>query len=54
MKIKQYDRVILDNGNYAYIVEIFDNGNVFLADIDTKAGTETDWIKKEEIKKIIS
>lgn len=54
MQIKQYDRVLLRSGNYAYIVEIFDSGKVFLADIDKKDGTETDWVKLEDIKKIIN
>ena len=53
MKIKQYDRVLLKGGDYASIVEIFDGGKAFIADIDRKYGTETDWIKPEDIKKVI-
>jgi hypothetical protein len=53
MKIKQYDRVLLKDGALAYIVEIFDNGKAFLADIDRGSGTETDWVKPEEIKEIV-
>lgn len=54
MKIKQYDRVLLKNGDYASIVEVFDDGKVFLADIDRKDGTETDWLNLEEIKEVLS
>ena len=52
MKIKQYDRVLLKNGDYAYIVEIFDDGKTFIADIDKKDGTETEWLKLEDIDKV--
>lgn len=51
MKIKQYDKVLLKNGDYAYIVEIFDGGKVYIADINRKTGTETDWLKPEDIEK---
>ena len=50
MKIQQYDKVILKDGDYAYIVEIFEDGKAFLADIDRKDGTETDWLKPEDMK----
>ena len=53
MKIAQYDRVLLHDGSYASIVEIFDGGEAFLADIDRKDGTVTDWIKLADIKKIL-
>ena len=53
MKIEQYDRVLLKNGDYASIVEIFDDGKAFLADVDKKTGTETDWLKPEEIDKVV-
>lgn len=51
--ISQYDKVQLNDGDYAYIVEIFDDGKVFIADIDRPTGTETDWIKLEDIKTVI-
>ncbi len=54
MKIKQYDRVLLKNGDYASIVEIFDDGKAFIADIDRKSGTETEWLKPEDIEKVIN
>lgn len=53
MKIEPYDKVLLKDGDTAFIVEIFDGGKAFLADIDRKAGTETDWLKPEDIKKVI-
>ena len=53
MKIKQYDKVLLKDGDYAYIVEIFGDGKEFLADVDRKDGTETEWIKPESIEKVI-
>ena len=34
MKIKQYDRVLLKDGNKASVVEIFDSGKAFLVDVD--------------------
>jgi hypothetical protein len=54
MKIQQYDKVILKDGDYAYIVEIFEDGKAFLADIDRKDGTETDWLKPEDIEKVVN
>lgn len=54
MKIEQYDRVLLTNGDYASIVEIFDGGKALLADIDRKDGTETDWIQPDDIVKVVS
>lgn len=53
MKIEPYDKVLLKDGDTAYIVEIFGDGKAFLADIERKGGTETDWVKSEDIKKVI-
>lgn len=53
MNLNQYDKVLLYSGEYAYIVEMFDDGRVLLADIDKETGTETDWIKSEDIKEIV-
>jgi len=53
MKIEQYDKVLLKDGDYAYIVEIFGDGALFIGDIDRADGTETDWIKPEDIKEVI-
>lgn len=53
MKIKQYDRVLLTDGNKASIVEIFDEGKLFLADIDKDGDTYTEEVTIDEIKKIL-
>lgn len=53
MNIKQYDRVLLNDGNKASIVEIFDNGKLYLADIDKDGDTYTEEIDSKEIEKII-
>ena len=53
MKIKQYDRVLLTSGNKASIVEIFEDGKLFLADIDKDGDTFTEEVKIEEIKKVL-
>lgn len=53
MKIQEYDRVLLKGGDYASIVEIFDDGTAFIADIDRKTDTETEWLKPDNIEKAI-
>lgn len=53
MKIEQYDRVLLKDGNWASIVEIFDEGREFLADIDKDGDTYTEEIKIDDIKKVL-
>ena len=53
MKIKQYDRVLLKNGNQASIVEIFEEDKFFLADIDRDGDTYTEELSIEEIKKVL-
>ena len=53
MKIKQYDRVLLKDGHEAYIVEIFDNGKAFLADVDKDGDTFTEEIQADDIEKIL-
>ena len=53
MKIEQYDKVLLKDGDTAYIVEIFDGGKMYIADINRKEKTVTDWVKPEDIKKVI-
>lgn len=53
MKIAQYDRVLLMDGNEASIVEIFDKGKLFLADIDKDGDTYTEEVKIEEIKEVL-
>lgn len=53
MKIKQYDRVLLTNGTQASIVEIFEEGKLFLADIDRDGDTYTEELKIDEIDKVL-
>ena len=53
MKIQLYDRVFMKDGHEASIVEIFDDGMAFLADIDKNNDTYTEEIKSEEIDKVL-
>ena len=53
MQIRQYDRVLLKNGNQANIVEIFEEDKFFLADIDRDGDTYTEELSIEEIKKVL-
>lgn len=53
MRIKQYDRVLLKDGCEASIVEVFEEGKLFLADIDKNGDTDTEELKIEEIKEVI-
>ena len=53
MKIKQYDRVLLTDGNQASIVEIFEEDKLFLADIDKDGDTFTEDVTIDEIRKVL-
>ncbi len=53
MKISQYDRVLLKDGTKASIVEIFEEGKLFLADIDKDGDTYTEELRIEEIQKVL-
>ena len=53
MKIKQYDRVLLTDGNKASIVEIFEEDKLFLADIDKDGDTYTEDVTIDEIQKVL-
>lgn len=54
MKVRMFTKVLLTSGRTAYIVEIFDNGKAFLADIDLDDGeVDTDLIYPKDIKKIL-
>lgn len=54
MKIELYDRVLLKDGRTASIVEIFKDGEAFIADIDiAKDEYDTDTIFYDEIEKVI-
>ena len=53
MIVKQYDRVLLKDGSKASIVEVFEEGKLFLADIDRDGDTDTDELVIDEIEKIL-
>jgi hypothetical protein len=53
MGIRQYDRVLLKSGNEASIVEIFEEGKAFLADIDKDGDTYTEDITIDMIEKVL-
>lgn len=53
MKIKQYDRVLLKDGSKASIIEVFEEGKLFLADIDRDGDTDTDELGIDEIEMIL-
>ena len=52
--ISLYDKVILKTGEAAYIVEIYEQGIAYEADIYRKDGTvDTDTIKQEDIEEVL-
>ena len=54
MIIEMFDKVLLKTGETAYIVEIYEQGVAYEADIDKSDGTvETDTIKHTDIEKKI-
>lgn len=53
MKIEMYDKVLLKDGDQGYIVEIFDDGKAYVADIDREDRTHTEWVMPEDIDKVI-
>ena len=53
MIVSLYDKVILKNGRIAVIVEIYDQGIAYEADIEAEGDYVTDTIKHQEIKEII-
>ena len=48
-EFKLYDKVRLSNGLIAFIVEIYNNGEAYEADIDTPDGTVTDTVLATDI-----
>ena len=55
MEIKMFDKVLLKTGETAYIVEIYEQGVAYEADIDKADGSvETDTIKHSDIEKVLS
>ena len=53
MKIKQYDRVLLKDGNEAIIVEVFITDSDFLADIEKDGDIYTEDVTIAEIQKVL-
>lgn len=55
MEIEMFDKVLLKTGETAYIVEIYEQGVAYEADIDKADGSiETDTIKHADIEKILN
>ncbi len=52
MKIKMFDKVLLKTGKIAFIVDIYNDGEAFEADISEDDGVCTDTIRPEDIEKI--
>ncbi|MFM1534387.1 hypothetical protein ABGF38_04155 [Helcococcus ovis] len=51
MTIKQYDKVLLKSGEFAYIVEILEKDKAYVADIEKEDGeTSTEFIYQIDIK----
>lgn len=53
MTVNKYDKVLLKDGCEAYIVEVFEKGTLFLADISRNGDTDTVELKIEEIEKVL-
>jgi len=52
---KLYDKVLLKSGETAYIVEVYEPGIAYEADIDKNDGdTETDTIYQQDIVRIVA
>ncbi|MBQ5850487.1 MAG: hypothetical protein IIW54_06705 [Lachnospiraceae bacterium] len=54
MKIEMYDKVKLKTGEIAFIVEIYEQGIAYEADIEKKEGIETDTIKHSDIEYVFA
>ena len=55
MEIEMFDKVLLKTGETAYIVEIYEQGVAYEADIDRADGTiETDTIQYTDIEKVLN
>lgn len=54
MKIEMYDKVKLKSGETAYIVEVYEQGVAYEADIEKAEGTETDTIKQQDIEYVFA
>ncbi len=54
MEIRLFDKVLLNTGEIAYIVEVYEQGIAYEADIDKSDGsTETNTIKHSDIEKVL-
>lgn len=54
MKIEMFDKVKLKTGEIAYIVEIYEQGTAYEADIEKGDGIETDTIKHADIEYVFA
>ena len=55
MEIRLFDKVLLNTGEIAYIVEVYEQGVAYEADIDKSDGSiETDTIKHSDIEKLLA
>ena len=54
MKLELYDKVRLKSGEIAHIVEIYEQGVAYEADIEKQQGTETDTIKHVDIEYVFA
>lgn len=52
--INLYDKVLLKSGETAFIVEIYEQGKAYEADIQRDGETVTDTIKQTEIERVIN
>ena len=54
VEIRLFDKVLLNTGEIAYIVEVYEQGIAYEADIDKSDGsTETNTIKHSDIEKVL-
>ena len=55
MIVKEFDKILLKNGEIGYICDLLRPGIAYVVDIDKPDGTiETKIIEHEEIKKVLS
>lgn len=54
MKIEMYDKVKLKTGEIAHIVEIYEQGAAYEADIEKSGDIETDTIKHTDIEYVFA
>ena len=54
MSIQMFDKILLKTGEIAYIVEIYEQGVAYEADIDKADGSiETDTIRHSDIERVL-